>query len=93
MLPLPTNSQLINNYTIPGYTNFRHTTIPSFKVDHNLNDKNRLSFYFSTTRTRSPSANSFTQVFTSVTPTESNAYTNCVEAICSGTEFPAKRSC
>src|SRR5437899_1370251 len=29
MIPLPTNKHLINNYVIPGYTNFRHTTIPS----------------------------------------------------------------
>src|SRR5215510_6813704 len=44
LLPLPTNSNLINNYTIPGYSNFRHTTIPSFKVDHNFNDQNKISF-------------------------------------------------
>src|SRR5262245_14767615 len=77
LLPLPTNNQLlINNYTIPTYENFRHTTIPSFKIDHNINDKNKLSFYFSTTRTRSPQANGFeTQPYSSVSPTESNAYT------------------
>jgi len=64
MIPLPTNNNLVNNYQIPGYTNFRHTTIPSFKIDHNFNDKNHLSWYFHQTRTVSPSANGFTQPFT-----------------------------
>src|SRR5262249_12785585 len=45
MFPLPTNNDVINNYVIPGYTNFRHTTIPSFKIDHNFDEKNHLSFY------------------------------------------------
>ena len=75
MLPLPTNNNLINNYAIPGYTNFRHTSIPSFKIDHNFNKKNRVSFYFSDTKTRSPSANGFTQNFTPAPPTASDAYT------------------
>src|SRR5262249_4881908 len=68
-------NNLINNYTIPGYSNFRHTTIPSFKIDHNFNEKNRISFYFSDTKTRSPSANGFTQDFTPAAPTASDAYT------------------
>src|SRR5215468_8750972 len=38
MMPLPTNNNLVNNYQIPGYENYRHTTIPSFKIDHNFND-------------------------------------------------------
>jgi hypothetical protein len=46
MFPLPTNNDVINNYVVPGYTSFRHTTIPSFKIDHNFNEKNHLSFYF-----------------------------------------------
>jgi hypothetical protein len=75
LLPLPTNNNLINNYAIPGYTNFRHTSIPSFKIDHNFDEKNRISFYFSDTMTRSPSANGFTQNFTAAAPTASNAYT------------------
>jgi hypothetical protein len=75
MLPQPTNNNLINNYTIPGYTNYRHTTIPSFKIDHNINEKNRLSFYFSDTMQRSPSANGFTDVFTPAARQGTNAYT------------------
>jgi hypothetical protein len=75
LLPTPTNGNLINNYVIPGFQNFRHTTIPSFKIDHALNDKNRLSFYFSDTITNSPSANGFTQVFTAAAQQAIRAYT------------------
>jgi Carboxypeptidase regulatory-like domain len=64
MIPLPTNNDLTNNYQIPGYSNFRHTTIPSFKIDHNFNQKNHLSWYFQQTHTVSPNANGFTQPFT-----------------------------
>src|SRR5262249_37773872 len=65
MIPLPTNNNLVNNYVIPAYPNFRHTTIPSFKVDHNFDQKNHMSWYFQKTDTESPTANGFTQSFTS----------------------------
>ena len=78
MIPLPTNSNVINNYTIPGYTNFRHTTIPSFKLDYNFNQKNHLSWYFQNTHTESPNANGFTQSFTSAIPQDDVNYTTRV---------------
>jgi Carboxypeptidase regulatory-like domain len=39
------NSPGLTNYTAPGYSNFRHTTIPSFKIDHNLSEKMKLAGY------------------------------------------------
>jgi len=75
LIPLPTNNNLINNYSIPGYTNFRHTTIPSFKIDHNFSAKKHLAWYFSETHTVSPSANGFTQVFTAAEPQDDVSYT------------------
>lgn len=73
LFPLPTNNNVVNNYVIPGYTNFRHTTIPSFKIDHNFNEKNHLSWYFHQTHTVSPSANGFTQPFSdSISQNEMN---------------------
>ncbi|HYR86235.1 MAG TPA: TonB-dependent receptor, partial [Terriglobia bacterium] len=75
MIPLPTNNNLVNNYQIPGYTNFRHTTIPSFKIDYNFNDKNHLSWYFHQTHTVSPSANGFTQPFTEAISQDEMNYT------------------
>jgi hypothetical protein len=74
-IPLPTNNNLVNNYSIPGYENYRHTTIPSFKIDQNFNEKNHLSFYFQNTHTRSPNANGFTQPFTSAIPQDDVNYT------------------
>jgi hypothetical protein len=78
LLPLPTNAQLINNYTIPGYTNFRHTTIPSIKLDHSLSQKIKVSGYFAETHTQSPSANGYTQVFTAAEPQDDVSYTTRV---------------
>ena len=78
MIPLPTNNNVINNYVIPGYTNFRHTTIPSFKIDHNFNDKNHLSWYFHQTHTVSPNANGFTQPFTEAISQDEVNYTTRV---------------
>src|SRR6267142_2416402 len=75
LLPLPTNGDLINNYTIPSYLNFRHTTIPAFKIDYNFNSQNKLSWYFSQTHTVSPGTNGFTQAFTSAEPTDAVSYT------------------
>ena len=75
LFPLPTNDNVTNNYTIPGYSTFRHTTIPSFKIDHNISAKKHLSFYFSQTHTFSPMANGFTQGFTSAEPQDDVSYT------------------
>lgn len=67
MIPLPNTPGLIN-YTAPGYLNYRHTTIPSVKIDHTLNAKMKVSGYYSATGTNSPQANGFTQPFTALQP-------------------------
>src|SRR6516165_210410 len=73
LIPLSLNAGLINNYPIPAYTNFRHTTIPSFKIDHSISSSTKIAGYYSENDTVSPNANGFTQVFTSATPTDSVA--------------------
>src|SRR5262245_53655885 len=78
MFPLPTNNDLINNYQIPGYKNSRLTTIPSFKIDHNFDQKNHLSWYFQKTHTDTANANGFTQSFTSAIPQDDVNYTTRV---------------
>jgi hypothetical protein len=75
LLPTANNGSITNNYTIPGYNNFRHTSIPSFKIDHNINAQNHLSFYYSDTITNSPGANGFTQVFSAAAPQATHADT------------------
>jgi hypothetical protein len=46
----------INNYVIPSYTGFEHTTNLSFKVDENLSPTIKLSVYYSQLNTFSPIA-------------------------------------
>jgi hypothetical protein len=62
MLPLPLGplaSQAVNNYAIPAYTNFRHTTIPSIKIDHQISSTVKVSGYWQQTRTIAPNNNGF----------------------------------
>jgi hypothetical protein len=65
LVPLP-NSPGLTNYTAPGYSNFRHTTIPSFKIDQIINTKMKLSGYYSATDTNSPQNNGFPQPFSTL---------------------------
>ena len=53
LIPLPTNSGLINNY-LTTYTNPRISDIPSLKFDYQLSSKSKLSGYWSRTATHSP---------------------------------------
>ena len=50
LIPLPQNGNLTNNYFGSNISD-RVTGIPSIKIDHSLNDKNKVSFYWSTTGT------------------------------------------
>jgi hypothetical protein len=52
LIPLPQNDSLTNNYTGTNISD-RVSGIPSIKIDHSLNDKNKFSFYWSTTGTAS----------------------------------------
>jgi Carboxypeptidase regulatory-like domain/TonB dependent receptor len=54
LIPLPLNSNLVNNYPVPAYLNSQRTTIPSFKIDHNLNSTMKLSWYYSDNRNFTP---------------------------------------
>ncbi len=74
MIPLPNTPGLIN-YTAPGYSNFRHTTIPSVKIDHNLSAKVKFAAYYSATKTVSPQTNGFPQPFTALQPQDALAHT------------------
>ena len=69
MLPLPNAPGIINNFQIPSYTNWVHTTNYSWKIDHSLSPTAKLSWYFSHYAWNSPNANGFTQDFTGSVPT------------------------
>jgi hypothetical protein len=74
MIPLP-NTPGVFNYTAPGYSNFRHTTIPSIKIDELLSQKMKLSGYYSATKTLSPQNNGFTEPYTALQPQNALAQT------------------
>jgi hypothetical protein len=65
----------LNNYAIPAYANFQHTTIPSMKIDQILNSKMKLSGYISVTETNSPNANGFATDLAPAVPNADRSYT------------------
>ena len=73
MLPLPNQPGIINNYAIPSYANFTHTTEYSWKIDHSISPTAKLSWYLSHYAWNSPNANGITADFTGSVPT---AYRN-----------------
>ncbi|HEY6341713.1 MAG TPA: TonB-dependent receptor [Bryobacteraceae bacterium] len=77
MIPLP-NAPGLFNYDVPAYSNFRHTTIPSIKIDQNISQRMKLSAYYSATKTYSPENNGFTQEFTALQPQNALANTTRV---------------
>jgi Carboxypeptidase regulatory-like domain len=70
-IPLPLNNLLVNNYPIPAYGNYRHTTIPSLKLDHNLSSTVKLAWYYSENRSYSPNADGLPAPITAATPNDS----------------------
>lgn len=48
MIPLPTNSDVVNNYLNPWESPLTKT-IPSLKLDYNINTRSKVSFYWSST--------------------------------------------
>src|SRR5215471_5669175 len=74
LIPLSNTPGLIN-YTAPGYSNFRHTTIPSIKIDHNISAKVKFAAYYSATKTYSPQTNGFKQPFTALQPQDALSHT------------------
>jgi hypothetical protein len=78
MIPLPVGTRatgLINNYEAPAYDNYRHTTIPSIKLDHNLSSAIKISGYYSQTRAYSPQINDFQTPFTNSVIQDSKSHT------------------
>ena len=57
LLPLPNAPGIINNYTIPSYSSFMHTTNVSFKLDQNISPTIKISGYYSQLQTLQPNVN------------------------------------
>ncbi len=71
----PTQGGLVNNSLQPAFSNYRHTTIPSIKIDQNLSSKIKVSGYYSQTATYSPNANGFAEELSPATPQNTRAQT------------------
>jgi hypothetical protein len=71
----PTTAGLQNNSLLPPWSNYRHTTIPSFKIDQNVSSKIKVSGYYSATWTYSPNANGYTNLEEPATPQVQHAQT------------------
>jgi hypothetical protein len=78
MLPLPNAPGIINNYNIPGYINWQHTTTVSWKLDHSFGPTVKLSWFFSHYGWNSPNANGFIGPYTTSVPTAFRNWTTRV---------------
>jgi Carboxypeptidase regulatory-like domain len=75
LFPLPNNPSPFLNYNVPGYADYRHTTIPSMKFDELFGPTVKLSAFYSATKTFSPQTNGFSEAFTTVIPQNALAQT------------------
>ncbi len=75
MFPLPNAPGLENNYIIPSYLNWQHTTNVSFKLDHSLSSTQKLSWYWSHLADNNPNANGWAGIFEAPAPTANRNYT------------------
>ena len=66
---------LTNNELQPAYSNYRHTTIPSFKIDQNISSKMKVSGFYNNTYTYSPNSNGLPEVMAPVTDQNTRAQT------------------
>jgi len=62
-MPLPNQPGIVNNYLIPSYQDWRHTTNWSFKLDHSISPTIKLSWYFSRLTENDPNANGFSGIY------------------------------
>ena len=71
----PTTAGKVNNSLQPAFSNYRHTTIPSIKIDQNISSKMKVSGYYSQTYTYSPNANGYTNLEEPATPQDQRSQT------------------
>ncbi len=78
MFPLPNAPGLINNYVIPAYQDWKHTTEWSFKLDHSISSTIKLSWYYSRLQSNEPNDNGFSGIDVAPNPTANRNYTTRV---------------
>lgn len=78
LFPMPNAAGLENNYIVPTYVNWQHTTNYSFKLDHSISSTMKLSWYFSHLEDNNPNANGWAGIFEAPAPTANRNYTTRV---------------
>jgi hypothetical protein len=64
----------LNNYAVPAYQNYRHTTVPSIKIDQNLSSTMKVSGYIQVTKTQSPNSNGYPVTTLPNAPTDDTSW-------------------
>ena len=78
MFPMPNGPGLTNNYIIPAFQDWKHTTEWSFKLDHSLSSTMKLSWYFSRLQSNEPNNNGFSGIYAAPNPTANRNVTTRV---------------
>jgi hypothetical protein len=78
LFPLPNAPGIENNYIIPSYANWQHTTNYSFKLDHSISTTQKLSWYYSHLADNNPNANGWAGIFEAPAATANRNYTTRV---------------
>jgi hypothetical protein len=78
LFPLPNQPGIENNYIIPSYVNWQHTTNYSWKLDHSISTTKKLSWYYSRLEDNNPNANGWTGIFEAPAATANRNYTTRV---------------
>lgn len=76
--PAPNKPGIVNNYLIPAYSNWLHTTNWSYKLDHSFSPTIKLGWYFSRLEQNSPNSNGFTGAYAAPAPTANRNVTTRV---------------
>jgi len=74
-IPLPNLPGKLNNYALPTYTDFQHTTNWSVKLDHSLSPTVKISGYFSRILTLNPNNNGIAGPIQQPSPTDNKSST------------------
>ena len=75
MFPLPNQPGITNNYIVPAYLAWQHTTNWSIKLDHSLSPTLKLSWYFDRQLFNGNNANGVTDAYNSPNPTANRSVT------------------
>jgi len=75
LIPLPNAPGVLNNYNLPQYSDYQHTTNFSFKLDHSFSSTVNISGYYSHILTVNPNSNGIPGPVEQPSPTNNRSTT------------------